>query len=131
MGADFNFSTFIGAPLEEAKLPKASDFAQYGIHPSEATTNGNEDDLWKKGPAERLEELYKEAAALQARSWPPSKVLACAKHLCGGATDATLRTLQGQRNGARVSVCVATCCHHRCDAGSYVNLNFLTDLGVC
>merc|ERR1712008_639641 len=29
------------------------------------------------------------------------------------------------------SRCVATCCHHRCDAVSYVNPSFLRELGLC
>merc|ERR1712048_991322 len=114
----------MGAPLDATTLPSAADFVTESL--SLCTSN----DGYHLGPAERLEELWKAAACLQAPPWPPSKVLACAKHLCGGATDVALRTLQGQKNNA-VAVCVATCCHHRCDANSYVNFSFLQELGLC
>ena len=74
-------------------------------------------------------------------------VVFVAKHLCGAATDLALRcaladeiTISsekrearketekngGVRNGARaLGACVATCCHHRCEWGSYVNRAFM------
>jgi tRNA:m4X modification enzyme len=74
-------------------------------------------------------------------------VVFVAKHLCGAATDLALRcaladeiTISsekresrketekngGVRNGARaLGACIATCCHHRCEWGSYVNRAFM------
>eukprot|EP00435_Cladocopium_sp_Y103_P043439 s293_g12.t1 len=105
------------------------------------------------GPAERLEELWRAAASFQVSGecWPPSSLVACAKHLCGGATDIALRSLKAASKnnveGLPVRrwvakhpdgccsnghmVCVATCCHHRCDIHSYVNRPFLERLGLC
>ena len=66
---------------------------------------------------------------------------AIGKHLCGAATDFTLRCLvtaadgggEGERSRARRAlmdgVVVATCCHHRCEWRSYVNQQFFVDLG--
>lgn len=121
--ADFDLAAFAGPALDPACLPGARDFAGGALSVSSCGD--------RLGPAERLEELWKSAAALQAAGpWPPGKVLACAKHLCGGATDITLRALQSTQ-GVEAAVCVATCCHHRCDASSYVNRQFLQRLGLC
>jgi len=125
--ADFDLDAFLQPTLRDGNnLPVARDFQCGAL--SMTTVAG------AMGPAERLEELWKTAAALQAPPWPPSKLLACAKHLCGGATDVTLRSLSGCRDASvvdRVGVCIATCCHHRCDAGSYVNFSFIQSLGLC
>jgi tRNA:m4X modification enzyme len=69
------------------------------------------------------------------------------KHLCGSATDLSLRCLlEPARGGATgtpetkkktllkngyrpLGVCVATCCHHRCEWGSYVNREFMLEHG--
>mmetsp|Transcript_60258 Transcript_60258/g.197008 ORF Transcript_60258/g.197008 Transcript_60258/m.197008 type:complete len:691 (+) Transcript_60258:343-2415(+) len=125
--ADFDLAALLQAPLDPAALPRAADFKGEALQVSSTTdANGN------SGPAERLEELWKAAAALQAAApWPPSRLLACAKHLCGGATDIALRSLQGRPGGVEASVCIATCCHHRCDSVSYLNVPFLQRLGLC
>ncbi|CAK9053740.1 tRNA:m(4)X modification enzyme TRM13 (tRNA methylase 13), partial [Durusdinium trenchii] len=126
--ADFHLKEFLSAPLEAASLPSAVELSggALSVSSSEAFL----------GPAERLQELWQSAAAFQASGpWPPSRLVACAKHLCGGATDIALRSLKafpaeaGSKGG--VMVCVATCCHHRCDVDSYVNRPFLEALGLC
>ena len=76
------------------------------------------------------QELWRSAARFQSAPWPPERLVACAKHLCGGATDIALRSLKAAR-AIGVTICVATCCHHRCDAESYVNKSFLESLGLC
>eukprot|EP00928_Gymnodinium_smaydae_P044402 TRINITY_DN29620_c0_g4_i2.p1 TRINITY_DN29620_c0_g4~~TRINITY_DN29620_c0_g4_i2.p1 ORF type:complete len:523 (+),score=131.15 TRINITY_DN29620_c0_g4_i2:117-1685(+) len=141
--ADFDFAAFVGSPLDAKSLPTATSFGDVGLFASSASAAG-------PGPAERLEELWRSAAALQAPPWPPSRVLACAKHLCGGATDIALRSLarrqaaqavdtdagggasasEGPAAAFGLAVCVATCCHHRCDSATYVNVRFLQRLGL-
>lgn len=62
---------------------------------------------------------------------------ALGKHLCGAATDYTLRCLvaaaSGDSDGARRAVVdgvvLATCCHHRCEWRSYVNQEYILSLG--
>ncbi|CAE8591974.1 unnamed protein product [Polarella glacialis] len=122
---DFDLSAFLGEPLDKTRaLPQASSFDPSGVLLSRCSRT-----------AQRLEELWARAAALQNQPpWPPPGVLVCAKHLCGGATDVALRSLLLSRRGVEevsLAVCCATCCHHRCDAQSYVNLQFLTELGLC
>eukprot|EP00931_Biecheleriopsis_adriatica_P083027 TRINITY_DN56542_c0_g1_i1.p1 TRINITY_DN56542_c0_g1~~TRINITY_DN56542_c0_g1_i1.p1 ORF type:complete len:497 (+),score=94.77 TRINITY_DN56542_c0_g1_i1:91-1581(+) len=132
--ADFDLGGFVSQALDPSKLPKARDFVSGALSVSAASATEG-----RLGPAERLEELWCSAAALQAAGpWPPTKLLACAKHLCGGATDITLRALSafkvggtGTQPGSGAAVCVATCCHHRCDAQSYVNRDFLSRIGLC
>jgi tRNA:m4X modification enzyme len=64
-------------------------------------------------------------------------VVFVAKHLCGAATDLALRCalaaprddsdalLQKTKKTFRArGACIATCCHHRCEWGSYVNRAF-------
>ena len=57
---------------------------------------------------------------------------AIGKHLCGAATDFTLRSVVGAGENARAAidgVVIATCCHHRCEFGHYVNQPFVAELG--
>jgi tRNA:m4X modification enzyme len=70
----------------------------------------------------------------------PSVVLV-AKHLCGLATDITLRSLESLQLCASSSaesnpsedsfhgVSIATCCHHACDWRDYVNPDWLLSCG--
>jgi tRNA:m4X modification enzyme len=70
----------------------------------------------------------------------PSVVLV-AKHLCGLATDITLRSLESLQLSAASSsesspteesfygVCIATCCHHACDWRDYINPDWLLSCG--
>ena len=65
------------------------------------------------------------------------------KHLCGAATDLALRSCfpetetDNKKNETKPEpdtfiakgVCVATCCHHRCEWGSYVNKYFIKSHG--
>ncbi|EDV22993.1 uncharacterized protein TRIADDRAFT_57802 [Trichoplax adhaerens] len=64
-------------------------------------------------------------------------VIGIGKHLCGAATDVSLRCLmntQSQnskcrtRNSVRGAI-LALCCHHRCDWKSYVNREYFLELG--
>ncbi|CAE7765677.1 TRM13 [Symbiodinium sp. CCMP2592] len=127
--ADFDLGGFLGPALEAAGLPRASDFRSDALSLSGAAGC--------LGPAERLEELWRMASEFQSSgTWPPVRLGACAKHLCGGATDIALRSLkeaqrQPLKHGPCFGVCIATCCHHRCDPKSYVNRPFLADLGLC
>jgi len=120
--ADFDLEAFLRVPAGPGRV-NAADFQTCALSTSKASANGD-------GPAERLEALWATAAALRAPPWPPRKVLVCAKHLCGAATDVSLRSLLG-RGEVPASVCIATCCHHRCEAASYVNCPFLHRLGLC
>ncbi|XP_021769971.1 tRNA:m(4)X modification enzyme TRM13 homolog [Chenopodium quinoa] len=67
--------------------------------------------------------------------------LGIGKHLCGPATDLTLRCCLGehpdQDNGKEQSVrphlrsiAVATCCHHLCQWKHYTNKQYLSNLGI-
>ncbi|KAL0102313.1 hypothetical protein PUN28_018682 [Cardiocondyla obscurior] len=56
-----------------------------------------------------------------------------AKHLCGMATDLTIRCLVKSMNGdPKVDVhglVVAFCCHHKCEYSSYVGWEYLQECG--
>lgn len=119
--ANFDLGAFL-KPLDAEALPKAADFEGPSLTRSGPASKG-------QGPAERLEEQWRAASEIQSAPWPPDRLIACAKHLCGGATDISLRSLR-DRGGAEAIVCVATCCHHRCDTATYVNLPFLRRLGL-
>lgn len=120
--ADFDLASMLSAPLTPEQLPRASDFQSGAL-----VASGNQN----SGPAERLEQVWQAAAALQSAPWPPQHVLACAKHLCGGATDIALRSVLRRGGNVDASICIATCCHHRCDDVTYVNLPFLKEIGLC
>ena len=55
-------------------------------------------------------------------------IVTIGKHLCGGATDLALRcvikTLPETAQRLQ-GIAIATCCHHRCDYLSYVNMDFI------
>ncbi|ORY42629.1 DUF715-domain-containing protein [Rhizoclosmatium globosum] len=58
-------------------------------------------------------------------------VVCISKHLCGGATDLTLRCLEqyvskGEGRSLK-GILIALCCHHRCTFESYVNPEFFTE----
>ncbi|XP_010276530.1 PREDICTED: tRNA:m(4)X modification enzyme TRM13 homolog [Nelumbo nucifera] len=65
--------------------------------------------------------------------------LAIGKHLCGPATDLTLRCcLSNQHNedkainssGHLRGLAIATCCHHLCQWKHYINKRYLSNLGI-
>ncbi|KZV47594.1 hypothetical protein F511_12863 [Dorcoceras hygrometricum] len=70
-----------------------------------------------------------------------AKYVAIGKHLCGPATDATLRccitqhpedspTTQSQSQASYLkAVAIATCCHHLCLWKTYINKRYFSDLG--
>merc|ERR1719412_2704789 len=63
-------------------------------------------------------------------SCPGRRVVGVSKHLCGAATDLTIRCLTRTLDPARLGgLMVALCCHHRCDLATYVGTQFLLDQG--
>ncbi|KAJ3070726.1 tRNA:m4X modification enzyme [Podochytrium sp. JEL0797] len=60
-------------------------------------------------------------------------VVCISKHLCGAATDLTLRCLQNYKDSnprvAVKAIVIALCCHHRCTLATYVNPGFIERLG--
>ena len=60
-------------------------------------------------------------------------IVGIAKHLCGVATDYTIRcvvnAMAGPRGGLEVDgVCIATCCHHRCQWHSFAGREVFEEL---
>lgn len=60
--------------------------------------------------------------------------LAYGKHLCGSATDFTLRCCanfakSGQKGAGSVGYAIATCCHHLCSWDQYVGKSFILSHG--
>lgn len=59
--------------------------------------------------------------------------VAIAKHLCGAATDLTLRCLTNAMYSEPkcniIGLVIAFCCHHRCDYASYVGKKYLRECG--
>ncbi|KAJ2556537.1 tRNA:m4X modification enzyme [Coemansia sp. RSA 1933] len=55
-------------------------------------------------------------------------VVAYSKHLCGAATDLTLRCLQRyqEAGGSVAGIAIALCCHHRCKYSMYANPAYLS-----
>ncbi|KAJ2662444.1 tRNA:m4X modification enzyme [Coemansia sp. RSA 1200] len=55
-------------------------------------------------------------------------VVAYSKHLCGAATDLTLRCLKRYEDagGSVAAIAIALCCHHRCRYSTYANPEYLT-----
>jgi len=58
------------------------------------------------------------------------RTVALSKHLCGAATDLTLRCILGDGSASTDYVLIALCCHHRCSWQSYVGRSFLQKSGI-
>ncbi|KAL9892093.1 tRNA:m(4)X modification enzyme TRM13 homolog [Glossina fuscipes fuscipes] len=58
---------------------------------------------------------------------PDQHVVAVSKHLCGAATDLTLRCVTQTKLKHVNFVLIALCCHHRCDWGSFVGKEFFQE----
>ncbi|KAI8045936.1 tRNA:m(4)X modification enzyme TRM13 homolog [Drosophila gunungcola] len=58
------------------------------------------------------------------------RMVALSKHLCGAATDLTLRCILDDEAATTDYVLIALCCHHRCSWGSYVGRSFLQQSGI-
>ncbi|KAF5732056.1 Methyltransferases isoform 1 [Tripterygium wilfordii] len=67
--------------------------------------------------------------------------LAIGKHLCGPATDLTLRCCLGEQSSEDnlgqsighhypIGLAIATCCHHLCQWKHYINKKYLCNLGI-
>jgi len=59
-------------------------------------------------------------------------VVGISKHLCGAATDLTIRCLTQtleESSSELVGILIALCCHHRCEWSPYVGKEFLTEQG--
>ncbi|KAG9459903.1 hypothetical protein H6P81_004411 [Aristolochia fimbriata] len=67
--------------------------------------------------------------------------LAIGKHLCGPATDLTLRCCLSEQHSQKGDAChnvdcnlkglaIATCCHHLCQWKHYINKDFMLSLGI-
>ena len=59
-------------------------------------------------------------------------VIALSKHLCGGATDCSLKALCAPPLGPYVGAsCIAPCCHQKIRRKEYCNMSFLREMGFC
>ncbi|KAH8383828.1 hypothetical protein KR009_010721, partial [Drosophila setifemur] len=58
------------------------------------------------------------------------RTVALSKHLCGAATDLTLRCLLSDAAPTTDYVLIALCCHHRCSWRSYVGRSFFLESGI-
>jgi len=59
-------------------------------------------------------------------------VVGISKHLCGAATDLSLRCLTNtlrNTSSSLVGILIALCCHHRCEWRPYVGKDFLIEQG--
>ncbi|XP_030371497.1 tRNA:m(4)X modification enzyme TRM13 homolog [Scaptodrosophila lebanonensis] len=56
--------------------------------------------------------------------------VALSKHLCGAATDLTLRCVLGKEATNTDYILIALCCHHRCEWRSYVGKQWLQTTGI-
>ncbi|XP_078445079.1 methyltransferase isoform X2 [Wolffia australiana] len=60
------------------------------------------------------------------------RYLAIGKHLCGPATDLTLRCClrDDDKNSKCHGLALATCCHHLCQWDQYINKEYFSRLGI-
>jgi hypothetical protein len=81
----------------------------------------------EEGPgATKADSLGASRCSAAAKGSPPLVIIS--KHLCGPATDLSLRLLAAEHEG--VSLAVGTCCHHLLELGCCVNADFFADAGL-
>ncbi|CAL9733437.1 tRNA:m(4)X modification enzyme Trm13p [Monosporozyma servazzii] len=61
---------------------------------------------------------------------PNEQNIIISKHLCGVATDLTLRSIVNNPilSGNVDSICIAMCCRHVCDPNQYINVDFMKNI---
>ncbi|CAG8561556.1 34169_t:CDS:2 [Gigaspora margarita] len=64
-----------------------------------------------------------------------SKIIAYSKHLCGSATDVTLKSLVNyfklnKNENPIIGIIIALCCHQLCQYHMYPNRQYLEDIGI-
>ncbi|CAG8486027.1 15227_t:CDS:10 [Gigaspora rosea] len=64
-----------------------------------------------------------------------SKIIAYSKHLCGSATDVTLKSLVNysklnKNENPIIGIIIALCCHQLCQYHMYPNHQYLEDIGI-
>ncbi|XP_043653519.1 tRNA:m(4)X modification enzyme TRM13 homolog [Drosophila teissieri] len=83
---------------------------------------------------EKVQRIRADIADLKLSALPELKktqrTVAISKHLCGAATDLTLRCLLSDEDVSSDYVLIALCCHHRCSWRSYVGRKFLQEAGI-
>lgn len=112
---------------------KDVDLSQFLVH-VDASEETIADELPGKpgSPEFRIAELKRKISRIQSRpEWPLLETVGTAKHLCGAATDLGLRCLERIKDKSKISLCFATCCHHRCDWTQLVGRSILTEIGAC
>ncbi|KAJ1650871.1 tRNA:m4X modification enzyme, partial [Dispira simplex] len=92
----------------------------------------NKFDKFASHTVQRLEIDIKDLDLAEVDGLKDRHIVAYSKHLCGSATDLTLRCLeQFQREGGRIAgVLIALCCHHSCNEALYVNPGYLERANV-
>ncbi|CAG8454287.1 9679_t:CDS:10 [Cetraspora pellucida] len=62
------------------------------------------------------------------------KIIAYSKHLCGSATDVTLKSLvnysKSNKENPVIGIIIALCCHQLCQYHMYPNHQYLEDIGI-
>lgn len=63
-------------------------------------------------------------------TFPTENNIVISKHLCGVATDLTLRCIQNNKTlgDGLDSLCIAMCCRHLCQPDQYINPDFINDI---
>ena len=62
---------------------------------------------------------------LTEKSQPNENIFGIAKHICGCGLDLSLKCLLNHKKLEKIKgLCLATCCHHKCDLNILVNLDF-------
>ncbi|UPR01316.1 tRNA:m(4)X modification enzyme TRM13 [Chloropicon primus] len=82
---------------------------------------------------ERFQCDLKDFAMDKVKSLADRRVCVVGKHLCGGATDMALQICKTSRESSGValqSLCIASCCHHKCTWRAFVAKEVFEDLGL-
>ena len=87
---------------------------------------------WDQFVRLKLDVQHVDLASLRDTVAPGRSIVVIAKHLCGAASDFTLRAFVSacDRSDPPLAVVLGTCCHHRCEWTAYPNRKSLTELLV-
>ena len=88
---------------------------------------------FKANPYQRIISDIKDLNLTKVPGLGDAKAVVYSKHLCGSATDLSIRCLENyMKDGGKVhGLVIALCCHQLCTFENYINRKYLNDLQIC
>ncbi|KAI8817049.1 methyltransferase TRM13-domain-containing protein [Fimicolochytrium jonesii] len=130
-------ASLVGHMERAGLLKKGNVFVEFGAGKGELSRQ-KYDAMLDHAPNTTRHRLLTDIKDLSLPHYTPvtdSPVVAISKHLCGAATDLTLRCLSSFESATKSNqqlkgMVIALCCHHNCSWECYVDHGFLQKVGL-